>query len=494
MNNLTGPNFDNSFARLADRFFVKQLPVPVKSPELIRLNGPLAEKLGLNLDWLQSEQGVQVLAGNKIADGSQPIATAYAGHQFGNWVPQLGDGRAILLGEVIDSEGCRFDIQLNGAGATPYSRGGDGRAPLGPVLREYIVSEAMAVLGVPTTRSLAAVASGENLYRDEVLPAAILTRVASSHIRIGTFQYFAAQGDVDAVRILADHVIERHFVDVKQAQRPYLALLERVIEKQASLIARWQQIGFIHGVMNTDNMLLSGETIDYGPCAFMDNYHPNTVYSSIDQRGRYAYVNQPVIANWNLGWLAGCLLPLIDENKDRAVEMAETALRSFNKIYESAYHQAMHKKLGLVDIDEHSQTMVSELLDLMSENATDYTLCFRYLTEQLDSGATENSVAAFFQLESAFDSWQNRWKACLSARKIDFQKAHAMMIRANPVFIPRNHLIEEVIASAQIKSDYEPFHQLVERLASPYVYDPSAEQYARPPRPEQVVTRTFCGT
>lgn len=467
--------------------------MPVAAPRLIRVNRPLAARLGIDADWLESPEGVEVLAGNRLAAGSQPIATVYAGHQFGGWNPRLGDGRAILLGEVVDGDGRRFDIQLKGAGRTPYSRGGDGRSPLGPVLREYIVSEAMAVLGVPTTRSLAAVASGDTVMREMPLPGAVLTRVAASHIRIGTFQYFFAREDAAAVRTLADHVIARHYPQVSRAERPYLALLQAVVTRQAQLIARWQQLGFIHGVMNTDNMLLCGETIDYGPCAFIDNFHPDTVFSSIDSQGRYAYRNQPGIAQWNLAWLAQALLPLIDTDETVALELAQQAIGDFVEIYQRAYDEGMVRKLGIAAAGAESAALVDELLQQMAALSLDFTLTFRRLAELAGPApAAEQSVAAIFELPPALDAWQQRWRAQLAP--IDPAARQASMFVVNPVFIPRNHLIEAVIRAAVDGDDFQPFHQLVERLADPCRFDAAAVAYAVPPRPEQVVSRTFCGT
>jgi uncharacterized protein YdiU (UPF0061 family) len=360
--------FDNSYARLPKQFFAAVEPTPVDKPRLIRLNRDLAEELGLDPDWLASPEGVEVLAGNRIPGGAQPIATAYAGHQFGSFVPQLGDGRAILLGEVVDRQGRRRDIQLKGSGPTPFSRRGDGRAALGPVLREYLVSEAMAVMGLPTTRALAATLTGETVARETFLPGAVLTRVAASHIRVGTFQYFAARQDVAALRHLADHVIARHYPDAAASGQPYHALLEGVIGRQAELIARWLLIGFIHGVMNTDNMSIAGETIDYGPCAFMDTYHPGTVFSSIDYQGRYAYANQPKIGLWNLARLAETLLPLLTENADDAVAQAQSLLEGYGPRFEAIYRSGLRHKLGLSTEMDGDIELAQELLEAMANN------------------------------------------------------------------------------------------------------------------------------
>lgn len=494
MSQVNGPKFDNSYVRLPERFYTRQAPEPVKQPGVIRVNHALARQLGIASQWLESDEGLQVLAGNRLAPGSEPIATVYAAHQFGGWNPQLGDGRAVLLGEVVDERGERFDIQLKGSGRTPYSRGGDGRAPLGPVLREYLVSEAMAVLGIPTSRSLAAVTTGETVYRDRALPGGVLTRVSRSHIRIGTFQYFAAREDNDAVRVLADHVIERHYPRAASAERPYLALLEAVIERQAGLIAQWQQLGFIHGVMNTDNMLVSGETVDYGPCAFMDRFDPKTVFSSIDTGGRYAYANQPGIAQWNLAWLARALLPLIDSDENIAVELAQKAIDDFVTLYRQAYAQRMCAKLGLAEVNDDSIALHEELLEHMATAGADYTLTFRRLAELAAPNAGFESIEQIFPLPEALEPWAERWQARLAQEKTTAAQRQQQMFAHNPVYIPRNHLIEEAIQAAVERNDFQPFHRLVERLAEPCVYASSDARYALPPRPEEMVLQTFCGT
>ena len=493
MSQFSSPKFDNSYVRLPERFYTPQAPEPVKAPRLIRINEALAAQLGISAEWLKSPEGLQVLAGNQLAPGSEPIATVYAAHQFGGWNPRLGDGRAVLLGEVIDRKGRRFDMQLKGSGRTPYSRGGDGRSPLGPVLREYIVSEAMAALGVATSRSLAAITTGEKVHRERSLPGAILTRVTSSHIRIGTFQYFASQDDQEAVHILADHVIKRHYPAAARAERPYLALLQAVIARQANLVADWQQLGFIHGVINTDNMLVSGDTVDYGPCAFMDSYHPDKVFSSIDQHGRYAYSNQPGIAQWNLAWLARALLPLLDEDEDAAVQAGQQAIDAFPKQYLDAYDGLMRRKLGLSRTTARSKALVQELLQKMHEAGADYTLTFRRLTE-LAGPAQGDSIAGFFELPDSLQPWVDKWRAQLASEKTSDVDRQRTMLALNPVFIARNHLVEEAIRAASDMNDFEPFHRLVERLANPCRYDAADAQYAMPPRPEQLVARTFCGT
>jgi uncharacterized protein YdiU (UPF0061 family) len=481
--------FDNSYARLPSRFYARVRPTAVAAPRLIKLNERLATHLGLDAGDLATQQGVEIFAGNRIPEQAEPLAMAYAGHQFGQFVPQLGDGRAILLGEVIDRDGLRRDIQLKGSGKTPFSRRGDGRAAIGPVLREYIVSEAMAALGIPTTRTLAAVTTGETVWRETGLPGAVLTRVAASHVRIGTFQYFAAQGDREALRILADYMIARHYPEAALAASPYRALLEQVIVRQAGLIAQWMLIGFIHGVMNTDNMSIAGETIDYGPCAFMDTYHPETVYSSIDAFGRYAYANQPVIAHWNLIRLAEALLPVLAETVSEAVELAEETLSSFAGQYESAYADGMRRKLGLVRPDSADMDLARDLLARMAENGADFTLTFRRL-----SGTGAGAAARdLFADPAAFDEWAERWHTRLAAEDTDPAQRHAAMRLANPAYIPRNHLAEEAIQAAQ-SGDFAPFERLLTVLARPYEEQPGFERYADPPRPDQIVHQTFCGT
>lgn len=487
--------FDNRYARLPERFFARVPPTPVASPRLIRVNAPLALELGLDPERLTAADAVEVFAGNRVPDGAEPLAMAYAGFQFGNWVPQLGDGRAILLGELVDREGLRRDVQLKGAGRTAYSRGGDGRAGLGPVLREYIVSEAMAALGVPTTRSLAAVTTGERILRETRLPGAVLTRVAQSHIRVGTFQFFAGRRDVEALRLLAEHVIARHYPEATDSDNPTLAMLHAVIGRQADLIARWQLLGFIHGVMNTDNTSIAGETIDYGPCAFMDSYHPDTVYSSIDRGGRYAYSNQPSIAFWNLQGLANALLPVIAEDRENAVGLATKALETFPGRYLGFYQEGMRRKLGLSAERDGDEALAQDLLKRMAENGADFTLSFRRLAE-LDEVASEADagVSGLFQEPASFDDWAARWRQRLRSESRSFVERREEMRSVNPAFIPRNHRVEEVIQAAAGEGDFTPFEKLLDLLAAPYEEQPSRAEYAAPPRPEEVVHQTFCGT
>jgi uncharacterized protein YdiU (UPF0061 family) len=486
--------FDNSYARLPERFYARLSPAPVRSPRLLRLNEELALHLNLDPAALASPDGVAVLAGNKAPESADPLAMAYAGHQFGTFVPQLGDGRAILLGEVVDRGGVRRDIQLKGSGRTPFSRRGDGRAALGPVLREYIVSEAMAALGIPTTRALAAVTTGETVWRERPLPGAVLTRVAMSHVRIGTFQFFAARGDVEATRRLADYVIARHYRQAADASDPYSALLDCVIARQADLVAQWVLIGFIHGVMNTDNMSVAGETIDYGPCAFMDTYHPETVYSSIDSFGRYAYGVQPRVAQWNLARFAETLLPLLSEEIDAAVEIAQAAVARFTGAFDAAFTSGLRRKLGLLQPEPGDILLAKDLLDRMAAQASDFTLTFRRLCDAAASAGRDEEVRGLFADPGAYDEWARRWRQRLLAEGSDPTQRLAAMRRANPAFIPRNHLVEEAIVAAQDHGDFAPFERLLGVLAKPFDEQPAFGRYAEPPRPEQVVHKTFCGT
>ncbi|MGJ4911482.1 protein adenylyltransferase SelO [Bradyrhizobium sp. HKCCYLS2033] len=485
--------FQNSYAALPDNFFARVAPTPVAAPRLIKLNRPLAEELGLNPTELETPEGAEILAGKTVPEGAEPIAMAYAGHQFGHFVPQLGDGRAVLLGEVVDRNGVRRDIQLKGSGPTPFSRRGDGRAALGPVLREYIVSEAMAALGIPTTRSLAAVVTGEQVYRGTALPGAVLTRVATSHIRVGTFQYFAARQDVDAVRRLADHVISRHYPDIAGTERPYHALLDAVIARQAKLIADWLLVGFIHGVMNTDNTSVSGETIDYGPCAFMDAYDPKQVFSSIDEFGRYAFANQPRIALWNLTRLAECLLPLFGDDKDQAIKEAEAALDGFAAEFTDAHQAGLRRKLGLFTQREGDQPLAQALFDAMAAAKADFTLTFRRLSDAAGNGDL-GEVRSLFEDPAGFDEWVARWQQRLTEEPQSPAERRAAMRKVNPAFIPRNHRIEAVITAAVENDDYAPFEELHAVLARPYDDRPDRADYADPPQPEEQVLQTFCGT
>lgn len=478
--------FDNSYARLPDRFYVRLNPTPVAAPMLIRVNTGLAETLGIDPMALASPEGVAILAGNSVAAGSEPLAQAYSGHQFGHFSPQLGDGRANLLGEVVGRDGLRRDIQLKGSGPTPFSRRGDGRAALGPVLREYLISEAMFALGIPTTRTLAAVTTGEAVVRETLLPGGVLTRVAASHIRVGTFQYFAAREDLDAVRLLADHAIQRHYPEAASAPNPYRAFLDGVVARQADLVAQWLCVGFIHGVMNTDNCSIAGETIDYGPCAFMDEYDPAAVFSSIDEQGRYAYGNQPRTALWNLARLAECLIPLLGENE----EEAKDSLGAFAPRFQAAYFGGLRRKIGLQTEREGDDNLTQDLLRLMAANRADFTLTFRRLADAADGNRDVTGVRAMFQDGAGFDAWAERWRV-----RLMHEEAPATAMRAiNPIFIPRNHLVEAALAAAVERGDFSPFEELLGVLARPFHHDPALARFAMPPREEERVLQTFCGT
>ncbi|MDE1994625.1 MAG: YdiU family protein [Rhizobiaceae bacterium] len=485
--------FDNSYARLPPQFFAEQAPTPVRAPRLIQFNTALAEELGLDAAALERDAAA-IFSGNTLLAGAEPIAIAYAGHQFGNFVPQLGDGRAILLGEVIDRHGRRRDIQLKGAGPTPFSRRGDGRAALGPVLREYIVSEAMHALRLPTTRALAAVTTGEPVYREEPLPGAVFTRVAASHIRVGTFQFFAARGDTESVRVLADYVIDRHYPHIKDSQNRYLALLEAVAERQAALIARWLHIGFIHGVMNTDNMTVSGETIDYGPCAFMDSYDPATVFSSIDRNGRYAYANQPAIGQWNIARLGETLLPLIDPSIDAAVDLANAVIKAYGERFQGHWLAGMRAKIGLATEDDGDLDLVQSLLAWMQEQGADFTLTFRRLAAVAESQSNEAAFVAGFNAAESVTSWLGRWRERLTCEPQTPTKRAESMRLVNPAFIPRNHRIEQAIAAAVEDDDFSLFEALLTVLAKPYEDQQNFAPYAEPPQPAERVLQTFCGT
>lgn len=481
-----GWNFDNSYARLPEKFYTKLDPTPVSSPKIVAFNYTLSDALNLNSKVLEGKSGCDTFAGNQIPEGSLPLAEAYAGHQFG-YFTMLGDGRAILLGEHLTSEGERFDIQLKGSGRTPYSRGGDGRATLGPMLREYIMSEAMNSLGIATTRSLAVVTTGEYVMRETMLPGAILTRIAKSHIRVGTFQYVAKWGAKDDLRSLADYTIQRHFKEICNNDNCYLDFLYEVIKRQAELIAKWQLVGFIHGVMNTDNMAISGETIDYGPCAFMDNYDPSTVFSSIDTGGRYAYGNQPDIAAWNLGRFAETLLPLLSNKKEEAVALAQDALSEFSKLYRDNWISGMRRKLGLYNEESDDEALIEELLQIMHQEQADFTNTFRLLT-------LERVVETKLSGISEFDIWYKHWQDRLKRQKESKDSIYSLMKDNNPAVIPRNHRVEEALDAAVNKGDYGVMEELLQVLNNPYAYSKEQEEYASAPEVVNCKYRTFCGT
>lgn len=482
----TGFNLENTYTSLPEKFFTKQNPSHVPSPKLIKLNYPLIESLGLNANNLESTDGVDIFAGNKIPEGATPIAQAYAGHQFGHFT-MLGDGRAVLLGEHVTPKGERFDIQLKGSGRTPYSRGGDGKASLGPMLREYIISEAMNALGIPTTRSLAVVTTGEPIIRETRLPGAILTRVASSHIRVGTFQYASEWGTVEELRELADYTLKRHFKEGDNKGNPYLFLLQEVIKKQAKLIAKWQLVGFIHGVMNTDNMTISGETIDYGPCAFMDTYDPGTVFSSIDIQGRYAYGNQPGIAAWDLARFAEALLPLLHINQDEAVKLAQNEISKFANLYKENWLSGMRAKLGIFNEEDEDEELIENLLNIMKEYGADYTNTFLALTFDKIEG-TELSG------RDEFNKWYELWQKRLERQEESKDDSKELMKNNNPAVIPRNHRVEEALDAAVKDGDYSVMDRLLDALSKPYDHSKEQEHYATLPEPSNCKYRTYCGT
>jgi uncharacterized protein YdiU (UPF0061 family) len=489
--------FANTYARLPERFFARVNPVKVAAPSLIKLNTELATHLGLDPVALATQQGAAIFSGNSVAAGSEPLAIAYAGHQFGHFVPQLGDGRANLLGELVAADGHRYDVQLKGSGPTPFSRRGDGRAALGPVLREYLLSEAMHALGVPTTRALAAVTTGEKVFREGPTPGCIFTRVAASHLRVGTFQYFAAREDVDGLRVLADYAMRRHYPEASDNPRPYRTFLEGVINRQAHLVAQWMCLGFIHGVMNTDNSSISGETIDYGPCAFMEAFHPDMVFSSIDQQGRYAYSNQPNAIHWNLTRLAESLLPLLEEesgDKEAGLASAIEALATFAPEYDAAILNGMRCKLGITEPRDTDDALIQDLLQRMADNQADYTLTFRHLCDAAENPAADASVRSLFADPTAFDAWAIQWHRRLDSETDTPAKRAATMRSANPAFIPRNHRVEAVIQAAVNRNDFTLFEELLEVTSRPYEDRTEFAHYTIPAQPHERVTQTFCGT
>jgi uncharacterized protein YdiU (UPF0061 family) len=487
--------FNNTYAGLGSDFFVRSAPSPVSNPDLVIFNHPLGDALGLTDTCLDSPEAAAILAGNRVPDGAEPLAMAYAGHQFGHFVPQLGDGRALLLCQVVAPGGGQHDIHLKGTGRTAFSRNGDGRAALGPVLREYLVSEAMAALGVPTTRALAAVTTGEQVAREHVLPGGVITRTAGSFVRVGTFEFFASRSKLLAVRQLADYIIERQYPGCRDVANPYLALLEAVIDRQAALIAQWMQFGFIHGVMNTDNMSIAGETIDYGPCAFMDHYAHDRVYSSIDRHGRYAYSNQPNIGLWNLTRLAETLLPLLGDESEAAVEAAQTALTAYPALYGRYWLDGMRAKTGLQAPHDDDRTLINELLEIMHTAGADFTLTFRYLSAlPAEPAAQDSRMRELFGEPAPFDCWLQQWRTRLHREGGDDAARQARMQAVNPVYIPRNHRIEAAIRAAEDRGDFSVFHELHAVLQDPWRRQPGKDAYMLPPEPHEVVRQTFCGT
>ena len=492
--------FTNRYLALGEAFYKKTLPTPVAAPALIAFNAALANEMGLSTDELGTQDGVNIFAGNVVPGGAEPLAMAYAGHQFGNFVPQLGDGRAILLGDMTTADGVCLDVQLKGSGRTFYSRNGDGRAALGPVLREYLVSEAMARLGVPTTRALAAVTTGEQVAREQLLPGGIITRVATSFIRVGSFEYFSASNDVESIRELANYVIERNYPQLRASEQPYVALLQAVVDGQAALIASWMQLGFIHGVMNTDNMSIAAETIDYGPCAFMDAYDHDRVYSAIDRNGRYAYSNQPAIGLWNLTRLAETLLPLLAESSDAAVELAQSVLKTYADTYHQAWLTGMRAKCGLSNAaaaskPDSDKALIESLFNVMAANNADFTLVFFHLSQlNLQASEKDDDIRRLFVDPAQFDDWLVKWRERASEEMLTDKQRQASMQSVNPVYIPRNHQIEAAIRAAEDQGDFSVFHALHEVLQHPFTRQQGKDRYMQPPEPDEVVRQTFCGT
>ncbi len=482
--------FDNTYAAQLEGFYTLWQAAEAPAPKVMQVNEALAVELGLDPAALASDAGLAVLAGNAVPEGATPLAQAYAGHQFGGFSPQLGDGRALMLGEVIDRHGRRRDIQLKGSGRTPFSRGGDGKAAVGPVLREYLVSEAMYALDIPTTRALAAVSTGEPVLRETALPGAILTRVAASHIRVGTFQFFASRGENDKVRQLADYAITRHYPEAAAAANPYLALLEAVSTAQAALIAKWMSVGFIHGVMNTDNMTVSGETIDYGPCAFMDRYAADTVFSSIDHTARYAYANQPAIAQWNLARLAETLITLVDADTDKAIEILTESVNAFPVIYGAKWLETMRPKLGLVMAEDGDFDLVTGLLSLMEAKGADFTLTFRHLA----AAQSGNDAAFQAQVSGEGAAWLGAWRERLERETTSVEAREAAMEAVNPYYIPRNHKVEEALNAAVHRDDLAPFKALLTLASDPFSAQDVDDSYAQPAPSDAAPYRTFCGT
>jgi len=488
--------FDNSYVRLPERFYARVSPTKVAGPKLIKVNVELAAALGLDAAALASPQGVEVLAGNVVAEGSEPLAMAYAGHQFGHFVPQLGDGRANLLGEVVGVDGRRYDVQLKGAGRTPFSRGGDGRAALGPVLREYVVSEAMAAMGVPTTRALAAVLTGEKVYREWSLPGAVLTRVAASHLRVGTFQYFAARGDVEGLKVLVDYALGRHYPELVGAEKPARALLEGVVVRSARLVAQWMLLGFVHGVMNTDNTSISGETIDYGPCAFMEAFDPEQVFSSIDANGRYGYGNQHHAMHWNLVRLAEAVLPVLtleEGSEAAAVESAQGALGLFAGEFDGAYAAGMRRKLGLLTARDGDAELAQDLLGRMAEGRADFTGVFRGLASLVAGDGA--GPGGLFSVGSRFSEWVEKWRVRLAVEEGVLVEERVRVMRgASPAVIPRNHLVEAMIRAAMEREDFSLFEEMVRAVSRPFEEVEGMEGYRVAAKGEELVRATFCGT
>ena len=485
-------NFDNSFAKELKDFYEFTKADKSTSPKLIKFNESLAKELGPEWEKLKSDYGLLIFSGNDSPKGSQPLSQAYSGHQFGGFSPLLGDGRALLLGEVIDKDNIRRDIQLKGSGRTIFSRGGDGKSSLGPVLREYLISEAMHSLNIPTTRALAAVSSGDDVFREKVLPGGILTRVASSHIRVGTFQYASTTGDIKKIRVLSDYSINRHYKNILQKKEKYIEFFEAVCESQLNLIAKWMGIGFIHGVMNTDNMTISGETIDYGPCAFMDRYDPNIFFSSIDTQGRYAYSNQPLILSWNLARFAETLIPLIDKNEQNSIDILTQKISSIRDKYEKAWLKVMSEKIGITKIQDGDLDLINELLDIMKNERADFTLVFRYLADFIIG--KENLLINLFDNSKKINKWIINWKNRIEKEGKFDKSLCTKMKKVNPLYIPRNHLVEYALDEALSKENYKPFYNLLSFVTNPYDEVSNSEEYTLPAPITDKPYKTFCGT
>lgn len=485
-------NFDNSYANQLEGFYVPLLGDKAPAPKVVQFNSPLAQSLNINLNDFQTNQMAAVLSGGASPKGASPLAQAYAGHQFGHFSPQLGDGRALLIGEVIDKFGYRKDIQLKGSGRTPFSRNGDGKAALGPVLREYLMGEAMHALNIPTTRALAVVTTGEKVMRDRLLPGAVLSRVAASHLRVGTFQFFVSHENTEQVKKLADYTIWRHFPELIETDNKYLNLLRAVIDKQASLVAKWMQVGFVHGVMNTDNVTISGETIDYGPCAFIDSYDPNATFSSIDKQGRYAYSNQPAMAKWALARLAETLLPLLASDREKAIELATNAVNDFDTRYQTLWLEGMRLKLGLSTIEKADLALVQQLHRVMEKQNVDFTLMFRGLSDVLEGNV--DVVNALFDNPEKFELWCVLWLERLKRDPLPSKERINMMQKVNPIYIPRNHKVEEALQLAENEMDFSLFEKLINVLNEPFKKQNGYDDYALPAPASFGCYKTFCGT
>ncbi len=495
VNAVHSAGFDNTYNKLPEKFFQNCHPAQIPHPQLICFNKELAEDLGLLLQRLSDEELAGYFSGNMLFEDAEPIAMAYAGHQFGSFVNQLGDGRAILLGEIVNSERKRHDIQLKGSGRTKWSRGGDGKSTLGPVIREYIVSEAMHALGVPTTRALAMVTTGEEVWRQEgKLPGGILTRVSSGYIRIGTFEYFLARNDLEAIGQLADYAISRYYPEAASDDNPYMSFFHRVCDKQAALIAKWMQLGFIHGVMNTDNTSICGETIDYGPCAFMDEYEPNTVFSSIDAYGRYRYGNQGSIILWNLSSLGNCLLHLFGDDENIARDHYTTVLENTQRQFLHYWQQGMKSKLGLTQMEEQDIEIIQNYLNILRDQKIDYTLAFRYLADNINRNTMSERFSALFKRPEDITDWMQRWKMRLSREAGSTDDIASLMNKTNPAYIPRNHRVEKAIQLAEKENMFEEIHRLMDVLKHPFTEQSDTTEYILPPKPEERVLHTFCGT